>query len=160
MWARGSFGEYSWRESADNEWTAGDVVSALRRSLRGLYAVCASWDSGMLRPDTMGLAGWRTVTGHAVSDALTDHLIAAWPQSDCGFDEWYFFREVPALGRIAPFCNWGVSLAEPGALRDVPDGFNLTDQLRHYRPEVVVGDGHRVFIISRDAALAAEVEKL
>jgi hypothetical protein len=161
VWARGQLGDYSWGESTDTDLTAGDIVSALRKSFLGLFAVCSSWDSGMLRPDTMAVPGWRMLQGHAASEALTDALIDAWPQSDCGYDEWYLFQQVPQLGRLHAFCNWGaISLAQAGVLRELPSGFDLANQLDQYRPHAVIGDGARVFVIAPDAGLVTKVEHL
>ena len=68
------------------------------------------------------------------------------------FDEWYFFRNVPAEIHLEAFCNWGVR-----AVGDWPDlvecqsnNINLLAQLRQHEPELVIGEGNFIFVIARD----------
>jgi hypothetical protein len=103
------------------------------------------------------LHGWWQQGVHAVSPLIDAAMAQAWPKSSCGFDEWYFFEELPAFEAVHALCNWGgVSVGEAGELRNVPSGFDLQEQLDRLQPRVVVGDGRRVFVITRDASLVAE----
>src|SRR5207244_694050 len=51
-------------------------------------------------------ATWLFQDGYAVSPVINDALIENWPYSGDGFDEWYFFRVVPPVLKLAPYCNW------------------------------------------------------
>jgi hypothetical protein len=65
-----------------------------------------------------------------------------------GFDEWYFFRSVPALFNLGAFCNYPeASLAVAPELA-FPGGIFLQEQLDRWSPEVVVGQGYSIFVIS------------
>ena len=133
-----------------------DFVRAMPTPFLDLRAVCTSWDSGELDPVAAGMSGWQLQGAHAVSPPIEVALAEAWPVSPCGrFDEWYFFADVPAFGELHPICNWGLSLAEAGDLPGVPSGFDLEKQLDRYEPRVVLGDGQRLFMVSRDERLVA-----
>ena len=99
---------------------------------------------------------------HAVSPAVTEQLLNRWPHSACQagrFDEWYFFRTVPTVGNIVAFCNYSISLGSP-ELAGHPAAAILRVQLEQWRPEVVIGEGDRLFVISRDAKLVDRAETL
>ena len=153
----GQISAWHWGEYCTDEVTVSEVVSNLRRHLTGMRAVCSSWDSGMLKPAGPEWSGWFTECGHAVSPPIDDHLATSWPQSGCGYDEWYFFGVVPTLSTVHSICNWtGLSIGECGPLARVPNGFDLAAQLERLNPELVVGDGDRVFVIAKDKQVVSE----
>jgi len=79
-------------------------------------------------------------------------LASNWPASSCNagrFDEWYFFREVQEPLTLEPFCNWAAMSLDDAVDLAFPGGFGLQAQLERYRPEIVVGDGKDLFVISR-----------
>jgi hypothetical protein len=115
--------------------------------------VCTSWDSGKLQPVLLGLTSWQVNGEHAVSPIIDPALTDSWPRSSCGYDEWYFFLEVPEHLEIHALCNWGASVGDAGELRDVPTAFDLLAQLDRYQPHAILGDGHRVFLITKDRTL-------
>ena len=88
-----------------------------------------------------------------MSPAIDPAVAESWPGSSCGFDEWYFFREIPDGVELQALCNWGASVAEAGELRDVPSGFDFRAQLDRYQPYAILGDGHRTFVVTKDSAL-------
>jgi len=50
--------------------------------------------------------------------------------------------------KLDGFCNYlGMSLEDAPALA-FPDGLDLKAQLERYRPEIVIGDGKHLFVIS------------
>ena len=155
--ARGTIDGYHWAE----DWAAGlgvsDVVRELQARFVGLRAVCSSWDSAMLDATSSGLSGWEMRSGQAVSPVIGADLAKEWPASSCGWDEWYFFENVPVFDRIHAFCNWGgLSLANAAELEELDAGFSLGGQLERYRPQLVLGDGRRVFLLGRDKTTVSE----
>jgi hypothetical protein len=96
---------------------------------------------------------WQLDGEHAVSPAIDLAVADSWPGSSCGFDEWYFFRDVPKGVGLQALCSWGVSVGEARELRDVPSGFDILAQLERYQPYAVLGDGHRAFLVTKDRAL-------
>jgi hypothetical protein len=116
-----SLGRYAWGEFSREtpKLTVSDVIRGIARHVIGLRALNASWDSGLLHPsDTRRPPDWTYAGSHAVSPPITQAMAENWPYSGGGFDEWYFFREVPSVFNLNAFCNYvGVSLAEAG---DVP----------------------------------------
>jgi hypothetical protein len=87
---------------------------------------------------------------------MADH----WPYSSCGFDEWYFFREPPQDPALGAFCNWvNVSVAQWVEL-NFPGGFDLLEQLHASRPEVVIGQGHCIYVITRNPEVVADFQEL
>jgi hypothetical protein len=124
-----------------------------------LRAVCTSWDSGEFDPIAAGLSGWQVRAKHAVSPVVEGSLVEVWPRSSCGYDEWYFFDQVPEFVQLDPICNWGMSLADARELREVPSGFDLLDQLDKYVPRAVLGEARRVFAISQDQGLLTDFEE-
>jgi hypothetical protein len=68
------------------------------------------------------------------------------------FDEWYFFRNVPAEIHLEAFCNWGVRAVSdwPDLVACQPNNINLLAQLRQHDPELVIGEGRFIFVIARD----------
>jgi hypothetical protein len=91
-----------------------------------------------------------------VSPVIDSAIADAWPESPCEFDEWYFFDVLPEFQTLHALCNWGATVAEAESLRDVPSGFDLHGQLEHYQPRAVIGDGRRIFLITRDEPLMAD----
>jgi hypothetical protein len=155
----GQLGGWKWFEDRATDLDSKTVVHALAPHLLGLWAVCVSWDSGQLDPDAAGLKGWQVKNSQAVSPAIDSALVANWPRSSCGFDEWYFFHVVPRFERLHAICNWGDSLEGALDLGGVPSGFDLLAQLDTYQPHAVLGDARRVFVITRDEPLLAEFEQ-
>jgi hypothetical protein len=105
------------------------------------------------------MTGWEVKGGHALSPPIDPALAQSWPESSCGFDEWYFFDAVPQYEALYPIGSWGVTLGEASDLRDLPSGFDLQEQLDRYIPRAVLGDGRRLFVITRDETLIAEFEQ-
>jgi hypothetical protein len=152
--ARGSFGRWTWVEDPLADLYCADVVRALGQHFVGLRAVCTSWDSGML--DASGMVGWTVQNGQAVSPIIDRDLAETWPESSCGWDEWYFFDALPPFVKLHALCNWGVSIGEAAELEFVPSGFNMEKQIIQHEPRMVLGDGNRIFIVAQDAGLADE----
>jgi len=148
----GALGAFHWVELPSDRYDIPAVVRHLAGEMVGLTAVNVAWDSGRLMPSSDPEAsGWREINGLAVSPVLDAGLLADWPVSSCQggrYDEWYFFRTIDPALQLDPFCNWvGTSLEEAGALA-FPGGFDLQAQLERHRPEVVIGEGRHVFVIS------------
>jgi hypothetical protein len=158
----GSIGAWRWVEDWSADLDCREIVRHLQGRLSGLRGVCTSWDSGRLEPEEEGLLGWASQNGHAVSPPVDEELAASWPRSSCGsgYDEWYFFRGIPPIGPLHPVCSWGMSLADAAALKRLPKGFDIQEQLTLAQPELVVGDGRRVFAITRDQTLVREFTEL
>jgi hypothetical protein len=92
--------------------------------------------------------------GRAISPPVDDGVVESWPWSDEGYEEWYFFADVPDELELAPFCNWqSMTLANWDALVGVPDAVNLGRQLESTRPRVVLGMGQKLYVISENASL-------
>src|SRR5262245_52810451 len=102
----GRIGPWYWAEYWSDEVTAADIVVSLRHRIVGLRAICTSWDSCMLKLEGPYWAGWAVEGGHAVSPPIGTGLLEAWPQSGCGYDEWYFFKAPPSPTKLHAFCNW------------------------------------------------------
>jgi hypothetical protein len=147
----GEIAEYQWAEMPSNDLTLDAIVLALGDHLLDLRAVNVSWDSGLLEPTESELsAGWEVRSGYAVSPRIDTAVVDVWPACDTGYDEWYFFEQVPGDLRLSAFCNWtGRSLSQWQELMNVPDAPNLGEQLRTFRPEAVIGVGDRAFLIAR-----------
>jgi DNA-binding NarL/FixJ family response regulator len=145
--------EYYWAEfwHEQPELTIPDVVRALAPCLRGLVALNTSWDSGTLdSPNRILGQDWSMIGRHAISPLITDTTTGQWPRSSCGWDEWYFFRPPAPDVVLRPICNYqGLSLGQWRQLC-FPDGVDLREQLDRARPEVVLGEGDKVFILARD----------
>jgi len=152
----GSIGEYCWGQffGEEPELSIAEVVRALRNYVIGLRAVNVSWDSGKMEPSDEQIAsGWRVQNGYAITPAIDSSLIESWPMNSCSaFDEWYFFRNVPAEIHLKAFCNWGVrSVSDwPDLVACQPNNFNLLTQLRQHEPELVIGEGRFIFVIAKD----------
>jgi hypothetical protein len=108
----------------------------------------------MLDAGAAGLAGWEMQATYAVSPVLDVALLESWPESHSGWDEWYFFRNIPGGLALPAVCNYGgTSLADASMLKGLPEGPDLPAQLDCHMPEAVVGDGQRIFFIARERAL-------
>ena len=93
-------------------------------------------------------ATWLFQDGYAVSPVINDALIENWPYSGDGFDEWYFFRVVPPVLKLAPYCNWcSVSV---GDWQQLTFRMDLGAQLAQSRPELVIGENQKIYVVSRD----------
>jgi hypothetical protein len=150
----GRLGRWSWAEDRDAGILCADVLRMLPSHFVGLRGVCASWDSGLLDPAASDMTGWGARGGHAVSPAIDSALAGSWPASPCGYDEWYFFSHIPPFEKLHALCNWqGVSPGEAVPLSAVPSAFDLQKQLDRFEPQVVVGDGHRVFVVTQNQDL-------
>jgi hypothetical protein len=62
----------------------------------------------------LGLTSWQVNGAHAVSPTIDSALTDSWPRSSCGYDEWYFFHEVPDHLELHALCNWGGSVGDAG----------------------------------------------
>jgi hypothetical protein len=148
---QGRIGQYAWAEFSNERPTllVSAVARQLSRHLVGLHGVNVSWDSALLVKADPGFpSGWSFVGEHAVSPPITTSMADHWPYSSCGFDEWYFFREIPANCRLSAFCNWlGASLAESAEM-NFAGGIDLYEQLHATRPELVIGQGYRIYVIT------------
>jgi hypothetical protein len=156
----GDIGTYAWAEFVPSRTTAlFDAVRNLRCHLIGLRAVNVSWDSGLLVPsDAEKRKGWVIEEGRAVSPVIDNGVIDGWPWCDGGFEEWYFFSRLPPKLNLSAYCNWtGLSIADWAALVDVPAGLDLRQQLEMARPDAVLGMGERLFAISTNPALIADL---
>lgn len=137
-----------------------EIVRGLSEFIVGMTGVNVSWDSGRLQPSEDQTAlGWRVVNGYALTPVIDEELAGNWPCSACsGYDEWYFFRSVPSNIEIEAFCNWQtVSLKEWELVSFKCD---LREQLRRYQPDIVLGDGWRVFVIARDRRVVDKFKSL
>ena len=152
MTRSGRLGDFCWIEMPTDSSDIPGVIRRLSTHVIGLIAVNVSWDSGRLVPTPeQEQIGWRRVGELAVSPVIDETLASNWPTSFCQggqYDEWYFFRDLPVPIKLDAFCNWAVSLASAADLA-FPGGCDLHAQLDRYHPEIVVGDGASVFVISR-----------
>lgn len=147
-----AIGAFQWVELPSDRYDIPTVVRHLAGEIVGLTAVNVSWDSGRLMPSSDPEAsGWHEINGLAVSPVLDTELLCDWPANSCQggrYDEWYFFRTVDPTLKLDPFCNWvGASLEEAAALV-FRGGLDLQAQLERHRPEIVIGEGAHVFVIS------------
>jgi len=145
--------EYFWAESNEEpDLSIHRAVRGLSDFIVGMTGINVSWDSGKLHPSEKQAAlGWSVVSGYAVTPIIDENLTRHWPESRHGFDEWYFFRSLPSSNlEIEGFCNWmRVSLKE---WEQVSFKWDLREQLRRYQPEIVLGEGYRIFVIQRSAS--------
>src|SRR5262245_6930329 len=152
MTRSGILGDFCWLEMSTDTSDIPDVMRRLSAQVVGLTGVNVSWDSGRMVPTReQEQNGWRRMGDVAVSPVIDQALASHWPTSFCQggqYDEWYFFRKPPIPMKLEAFCNWCVSLANAADLA-FPGGFDLHAQLDRYRPEIVVGDGAAVFVMSR-----------
>jgi len=153
----GQLGEWRWAEGWGLDLYCPDIIRLVSSRLLGLQGVCTSWDSGLLDLAGADLPEWSAKGAHAVSPPITTVMADAWPESSCGFDEWYFFESLPDSTGLEAICNWGVTLADAQELLGLPTGFDLQAQLNVYQPKLVVGDGQRPFVVTRDQAILADV---
>lgn len=147
----GRIGNYWWAESerARHDARMPDLVRLLGEHLRGLRAVNVSWDSGRLSPsDTEADASWDFHGGYAVSRPIDDDLLAAWPYSQAGYDEWYFFRVVPSALELQPWCNWATAVLSEHRKMAFPGGVDLLGQLQGTEPEMVLGEGTHLYVLA------------
>ena len=127
---RGSIGTYAWAECVPVDLTLPDVLRRLKRHFLGL----------------------RAANGDQPGSRRRHHR--EWPLNDCGFEEWYFFSRLPSNLSLAAYCNWlHNSVGEWAQLIHVPNGLDLCRQLEEAQPDVVLGEGQRLFAISRNEAI-------
>jgi len=160
----GVLGDFQWVEMPTDTSDIPAVMRRLSARVIGLTAVNVSGDSGRMVPTReQEQIGWRRIGELAVSPVIDAALASNWPVSFCQggqYDEWYFFRALPVPMNLEPFCNWsGMSLSNAADLA-FPGGFDLQAQLDRYRPEIVVGDGSSVFVISRHRAIVELVRSV
>lgn len=152
MTRSGAFGDFQWVELPTDQYDIPTVVRQCAAEIFGLTAVNVSWDSGHMVPTPeQEKAGWLRAGEFAVSPVVDGALASHWPASSCNggrFDEWYFFRHVEAALRLGAFCNYGGMSLEDASDLNFPGGLDLRGQLERYRPEIVVGDGERLFVIT------------
>ena len=159
----GNLGAFQWIEAVPTDDTGLiDAIRTLRRHLIRLRAVNVSWDSGLLIPSDEHLRqGWTIEQGRAVSPVIDDRVIDAWPWCDEGWEEWYFFATLPASLNLAAYCNWsGLSIGGWASLAGMPHGFDLRQQLETAQPTVVLGQGQRLFAMSRNVELLDDFRKV
>lgn len=147
----GRIGEYWWAESARARHAARmpNLVRMLAQHLRGLRAVNVSWDSGVLLPGDADVDGsWEWRDGHAVSRPIDEDLIAGWPYSQAGYDEWYFFRVLPRTLALQPWCNWTTAVLSEHRQMAFPGGVDLLGQLQSSAPEMVLGEGTHLYVLA------------
>jgi hypothetical protein len=147
--ATGRIEAYCWYEF--EQMSLRDLLTALCSRLIGLRAVNTSWDSGLLIPnEEQTRQGWSVHGGTGVTPVVTGALIESWPSPDDYCDEWWFFREVPPeFDPPHGYCNYlGTSLACWREL-EFEGGAQLAQNLRHYQPGFVVGNGTWTYCISR-----------
>jgi hypothetical protein len=139
------------------------IVQELARYLTGQRAVNVSWDSGLLlSSDAEAPEGWTFERGHAVSPKIDHSVVSSWPYSG-GFDEWYFFSELPTNLELSPYCNWGgsTSIGEwAGFVGAVPYPMDLRRQLRDARPTIVLGEGYNTFLISTNPDIVGQFRRI
>jgi hypothetical protein len=149
----GVLGDFHWVEIPSDDSDIPTVVRLLAPEVIGLTAVNVSWDSGHMFPTReQEQVGWRRVGELAVSPVIDEALASNWPASSCNggrFDEWYFFRDIQAPPSLEAFCNYGGMSLQDAVDLAFAGGFDLQAQLDRYRPEIVVGDGKALFVISR-----------
>jgi hypothetical protein len=154
----GRVGLHHWAEASGEHADVQAVVHSLRDRLRGLRAVNVSWDSGKMHELNGTPPGWTLHGQHAVSPVLDDAELESWPQSQCKdgmYDEWYFFRVLPAELALQPLCNWyGIGLQRAAELA-FPGGFDLAAQLEAAMPEIVIGEGTNLFVIALDESVCS-----
>jgi hypothetical protein len=164
MTRSGVLGDFQWVEIPADRYDIPYVVRRIAREIIGLTAVNVSWDSGRMLPTPeQEKAGWRRSGAFAVSPVVDATLASEWPASACSggrFDEWYFFRHVDSRLKLDAFCNWGGMSLEDASALSFPGGFDLKVQLERYRPEIVVGDGTHLFVISLRPEVIATVRRL
>jgi hypothetical protein len=149
----GTIGRYRWAESdlTAQDVRLPDVIRALADHVRGLRAVNVSWDSGRLLRANMEIdSKWSFVDGYAVSPPIEDDLIANWPYSGDGFDEWYFVPVLPARIALDAWCNWMHSVLTQHEELAFPGGVDLARQLEDCAPRLVVGQGLRLYMLALD----------
>ena len=136
-----------------------DVITELSPFVTGLTAVNVSWDSGKLTLSEEQLSvGWQSIQGYAVTPPLDQALTDNWPSSECGFDEWYFFKALPPKLDLQAFCNWlHVSV---GDFESIAFAFDLREQLQRYEPELVIGEGYGIFMLAKDARAVEQFRSL
>jgi len=148
----GVIGDFQWVELLTDRYDIPTVVDQCAPEIIGLTAVNVSWDSGRMVPTPeQEKAGWLRAGELAVSPVVDAALASAWPASSCNsgrFDEWYFFRHVEAMLRLDAFCNYGGMSLEDAADLNFPGGLDLKAQLERYRPEIVIGDGKHLSVIT------------
>jgi len=159
---RGHIDEFHWIEcDKPSHLVLCEIVRGLAPFLMDCRALNVSWDSGVLLPSDAESEGWTFEQGHAISPATDHALLNSWPYSG-GFDEWYFFTQLPADLSLIPYCNWGggTSISDWPSIAGAPTGVDLGRQLRQSRPHAVVGEGYKLFAISVDIELVNEFGRL
>ncbi|MES9860142.1 MAG: hypothetical protein ABW157_19645 [Candidatus Thiodiazotropha sp. LLP2] len=138
----GILNNYHWVE--DREAWLKDLLSEITQEILGTRAINTSFDSGILGGDNLRLSqeelnkGWYIVNNRAVSPILEENWIDSFPFTD-GYDEWYFFEEMPQIFDAVAFCNYyGVSLEKVGKL-SIEGGCDLIFALQKYKPVAIAG---------------------
>lgn len=148
----GVLGDFYWVEIPTHDSDIPAVVRCLAAEVVGLTAVNVSWDSGHMVPTSHEeQIGWRRLGDLVVSPVIDDMLACNWPASGCNgsrFDEWYFFRDIQTPQNLEPFCNYSGMSVEDAADLAFPGGFDLQAQLDRYHPEIVIGEGKALFVLS------------
>lgn len=138
----GELGNYIWVE--DDDLLLEDVLSEIVKVIANTYAVNTSFDSAVLGSKNFKIAGkdiengWQSINGRAVSPKITEKNINNFLFTD-GYDEWYFFNEVPDNFKAVAFCNYsGLSFDQMSQLK-VRGACDFAAALEQYRPIAVAG---------------------
>jgi hypothetical protein len=144
----GCLEDYSWYDLDDLPLR--DLVRLISSDIIGLQAVNTSWDSGILIPsEEQFRCGWTVARKAAVSPRIDCSLISVWPTShDAYCDEWWFFRDVPpAFDFTHGICN--MISARIGQWKDVEFSTHFAENIRRFRPEVIVGNNQWSYCVMK-----------
>ena len=138
----GILGKYHWVED-DDLWLK-DALKEISNVIANTYAVNTSFDSGVLGSKKFKLDekdienGWMSINNRAVSPRITEENICSFLYTD-GYDEWYFFNEVPERFSAIAFCNYyGLSIGQADQL-NFDGGCDMVVALETYSPIAVAG---------------------
>ncbi len=138
----GVLGNYLWVE--DDDLSLEDVLKEITSIIANTYAVNTSFDSGVLGSKKFKLDekdienGWKSINNRAVSPRITERNISTFLYTD-GYDEWYFFNEVPEYFDAIAFCNYyGLSVGQADQL-NFEGACDMVAALENYAPIAVAG---------------------
>lgn len=138
----GTISNYHWVE--DQNASLEDLLNEIKSKILNTRAVNTSFDSGVLGSKMMALAeneiqlGWSIINSRAVSPVITEEGLNSFLYTD-SYDEWYFFKDVPANFNAIAFCNFlGLSLQRADEL-NFEGGCDLISALTEYKPTAVAG---------------------
>jgi len=147
--------KYQWVE--DQELYLKDMLLEIKELIIGTRAINTSFDSGALGSESFSLLdsdfinGWESINNRAVSPIITESFLDSFLYTD-GYDEWYFFKEVPQSFDATAFCNYaGVTLDRAEEL-NFEGGCDLVSALNEFKPIVVAGWNEHVSYYLRENA--------